>query len=381
MPHSDKKMISFFLTTDCNLCCVYCYNATERLQVASQKLDLEMAKAGIDWYFENNASRHIRFYGPGEPTQAFDEMKDITDYAKSVGGNDVTMEIQTNGVFNEGVRDWLRDNANIIWMSFDGPPDIQNANRPIHPSNTDKFNGKTSAEVIEENTRWLIENKGNRNLDVGARVTITDDNSHRQMEMVDYFHNLGIKHVWTDPLFPSVESVPMCNDPTREAEFKFDMKKYVEHFTKAREYAQSKSLFFGSVLGVNFDGKTNTHCRTCDPESAPHLTPDGYLSACDMVLGGESPGHMEPFIFGKWNTDYNEFELYPDRIEKLKARNINNMQHCLKREVSQHCAGQCLGEVLNETGSMFNQRPRVCAGVKQLFREIGPQEPYELLHP
>ncbi len=30
MPHCNKKMISFFLTTKCNLCCRYCYNANER---------------------------------------------------------------------------------------------------------------------------------------------------------------------------------------------------------------------------------------------------------------------------------------------------------------------------------------------------------------
>jgi MoaA/NifB/PqqE/SkfB family radical SAM enzyme len=27
MPHCNKQMISFFLTTRCNLRCVYCYNS------------------------------------------------------------------------------------------------------------------------------------------------------------------------------------------------------------------------------------------------------------------------------------------------------------------------------------------------------------------
>lgn len=46
------KMISFFLTTKCNLCCRYCYNAKERNAVVEQTIPLEIAKAGIDWYFE-----------------------------------------------------------------------------------------------------------------------------------------------------------------------------------------------------------------------------------------------------------------------------------------------------------------------------------------
>lgn len=83
MPHSNKKMISFFLTTKCNLCCRYCYNAKERNCIVEQTLNFEIAKNGIDWYFNNNPSRHIRFYGPGEPTQEFEMLKRITEYAKN----------------------------------------------------------------------------------------------------------------------------------------------------------------------------------------------------------------------------------------------------------------------------------------------------------
>lgn len=51
MPHCDKKMLSFFLTTKCNLCCRYCYNAKERNAIEEQTIPLDVAKAAIDWYF------------------------------------------------------------------------------------------------------------------------------------------------------------------------------------------------------------------------------------------------------------------------------------------------------------------------------------------
>ena len=134
MPHCNKKMLSFFLTTKCNLCCRYCYNANERNSIQEHTIPLEIAFAAIDWYFGKNASRHIRFYGPGEPTQEFESLKRITEYAKSHQnrGTDVTVEIQTNGIFNNQIRQWLLENANIIWMSFDGMKDIQNYNRPLN---------------------------------------------------------------------------------------------------------------------------------------------------------------------------------------------------------------------------------------------------------
>ena len=203
MPHCNKKMISFFLTTKCNLCCRYCYNAKERNAINEIPLPLNVAYASIDWYFKDNDSRHIRFYGPGEPTQEFEKLREITNYAKmhSNRGNDVTVEIQTNGVFTKDIRDWMLNNMNIIWMSFDGMKDIQDYNRPLNPIFKELYDGKTSVEVLEDNVRWLISNRGNRNLMVGARVTITDKNIDKQTEMIDYFYNLGIRHVWNDPVF------------------------------------------------------------------------------------------------------------------------------------------------------------------------------------
>ena len=383
MPHYNKQMISFFLTTRCNLCCRYCYNQKERAQVEEQTISLDVAKAGIDWYFDNNNSRHIRFYGPGEPTQEFELMKAIVEYAKASPnrGQDVTVEIQTNGVFNSQVREWMLHNMNIIWMSFDGTRDIQNYYRPLNPKHVKTYDGRTSAEVLEENTKWFNQNKGNYNLMVGARVTITEKNIERQLEMADYFYNLGIRYVWTNPLFYAVDKIPVCEDKTKMKSFSFDMEKYLENYIATYKYSRGKGLFWGSFLTINFDGKSSFHCRSCAPLSAPHLTPDGYLSACDMVLLGSEPRHMAPFVFGKWNDIKKSFDLFNEKIKALCERCVENIAHCKNCEARLHCGGYCLGEVVNETGKLDGHKPIQCAAVKRLLKEIGTSEPYKYLHP
>lgn len=213
-------MVSFFLTTRCNLRCTYCYNSEERNSKEEQTIPIEFAKLGIDYFFKNNPSRHIRFYGPGEPTQEFSVLKRIRDYAYELAGDDLSVEIQTNGAFSESVCKWMCENVDIIWMSFDGPPDIQNKNRPFP-------NDKPSSSVIERNIRYLTSNNSTQNM-VGVRITMTEDNVERQIEMVDYFRNLGVKYMWTDPLFPSVDKVPVCETPEKNKDFYFDMDKYVE---------------------------------------------------------------------------------------------------------------------------------------------------------
>ena len=383
MPHCNKKMLSFFLTTRCNLCCRYCYNAKERNAIQEQTISLEIAKAGIDWYFKNNDSRHIRFYGPGEPTQEFEKMKQIAEYAKNHpnGGDRVTIEIQTNGVFTEEIRNWVLENVNIIWMSFDGMKDVQNFNRPLNPKYKQIYNGLSSAEVLENNVKWLIENKGNRNLMVGARVTITDKNIDLQDEMADYFFNLGIRYVWTNPLFYSVGQIPVCDDEKKLKEYSFDMDRYLDNYIQTYHYAKEKGLFWGSFLTINFDGESSYHCRCCTPLRAPHLTPDGYISACDMVVLGEKPYHMDLFIVGKWNENTKEFDLNFEKIKALNERKSTLMEHCKKCPTKLHCGGYCLGETVNESGRLDGQNKIKCAAVRRLYKELGPCKPYPYLHP
>lgn len=379
MPHCKKQMISFFMTTKCNLCCRYCYNSKERNAMEEQTLSLDIAKAGIDKFFAENKSRHIRFYGPGEPTQEFELLKEITSYAKTIGGKSVTAEIQTNGVFTEEIREWILNNINIVWMSFDGPADIQNYNRPLNPKFKDIFKGRTSAEVLEDNVRWLINNKGSHNLMVGARVTMTEMNIERQKEMIDYFYDLGIRYVWTDPIFPSVGKKPLCDDPNRKNTYSFNMSKYIDYYIDAYHYAKQKNFFWGSFLAVNFDGESEYHCRACTP--VPHVTTDGYLSACDMALSGENAYHMGLFIYGKYNKETKKFDIDQNKVNALRERKSVNMAHCQHCEAKLHCGGYCLGEVVNETGKLNGQKPINCSSIKRLLREIGTSDSYKFLHP
>ncbi|MCL3781413.1 radical SAM protein [Prolixibacteraceae bacterium JC049] len=373
MPHCNKQMISFFLTTKCNLRCVYCYNGEERLLVKDKTLRIHIAKAAIDEYFSNNTSRHIRFYGPGEVTQEFDLMCQIVEYAKKVGGTGVTVEIQTNGVFSDNVCKWILDNINIMWVSFDGTPDIHDIQRPT-------AKGKPSSSIIEKNIKWLNSTPKKKTLMIGARVTMTELNIRRQSELVNYFNNLGIKYIWTDPLFPEVKETAVCNDKTGRIVDFFDMDTYIDNYINAYKYASDIGLFYGSFLTCNFDGKTNIHCRACTP--VPHITPDGYVSACDMVVIGENAHHMDCFIYGKWDNYSKMFIYFDNKIKALKERTSDNISHCKTCEVKNYCGGYCLGEVVNETGKLDGQKHEVCKAIKRLFKEIGPaKHPYAYLHP
>ena len=71
-----------------------------------------------------------------------------------------------------------------------------------------------------------------------------------------------------------------------------------------------------------------------------------------------------------------------NKIELLQTRSVNNMEHCKKCSVRNHCGGYCLGEVQNETGNLFGQKPNTCRAIKRLAESIGySDEPYAFMHP
>lgn len=364
MSHCRKTQLSIFLNNKCNLSCKYCYDGANRsFNKKRQVIDINFVKKGISDYFKNYTSREIRLFGNGEPTIEFDLMKAIVKFAKTKDSRS-TFELQTNGFFSENIAKWIGKHMSVVWVSCDGFPEIQNYYRPV-------VNGEESSVVVERNIKYL----SSLPITLGCRVTIGKKNINQQVEIIDYFNSLGIKAVMSDPMFASVND---CNSSFSKTESP-DLLNYAKHYLKARKYAEKLGIFYGSILTVNFDEETECACRACIPY--PHLTIDGYVSACDMasdVLNKK----MSALIYGKFDKIKNNIIYYEDKINIIKSRKGSNMTACKKCEVLKNCAGGCLGEALNETGSMFGIKPEACKAIKYLAKRMPlNMGRYPYLHP
>lgn len=361
MAHIRKNMLSFFLTTQCNLDCAYCY--TNKTSRPVQTLSLPFARAGIDDFFARSESRHIRFFGAGEPTCALGLMKEIRQYAlERSGGKPLLVETQTNGCFPRSTADWLAEHVDVIWVSSDGTPETQDYYRRT-------LGGKPTSANVAENVRYLAR----RPMGVtGVRATITTRNVHKQKDILEYFGGLGVRAVWSDPVFPSVGQRAALDAPS--------LVDYVESFLGAHAYAAAHNMFYGSILTCNFDEDTDQHCRACLP--CPHLTTDGFVSACDMALFGADDGPMSVFIYGRWDPSAEVIRYDESRIQALQRRRLAAMPGCVGCEARDRCGGYCLGEVVNETGSLVGQKVHACEAIRELFRRL-PTAPglFPHLHP
>ena len=351
MPYCNKKIISFLLTTACNMACKYCYGSRK---AEYRTLDINFAKCAIDEYVATGKINRIRFFADGEPTTEMGLLKEIYEYARSRNPK-VYSEIQTNGFFNPEIAAWLAQNMDEIWISMDLLPDTHDMFRVTK-------NDKPTSPVIERNLIYFRDLPSKRAM-IGVRSTITNYNINRQKEGIDYLHSLGVDYVWVDPIF-----VPVSDAEEKIFE-PIDLMHFARTFIDAREHAKSIGTFYESNFTTNFDGCTTYACRSCLP--MPHLTMDGYVTACEMCTSGHDAGHMDIFVYGRYDAQTNTIIYDEDKIARLRTRELKNMAECQDCIAKEHCAGFCLGETQNEMHDLFKIKGVVCEPIRYIYARIG----------
>lgn len=367
MPHSNKHMLSLFLSNICNLGCIYCYTSKSenenQIKIKRQNLDEDFAKFWIKEFFEKYNSRRIRFFWSWEPSLEFELMKSLTDYSREISWNNkVTVEIQTNGVFSKDIANWMWQNIDIIWVSSDWTPEIQDFYRPTKKWLKSSYVMEKNIKIMVNQSKWMV----------WIRSTIWEKNINKQKEMIKYFYDLWIKYIWTDLIFASVE----------ESDYSENVSgiEYVKKYLEAKKYADELWIFYWSFYACNFDWKTKYHCRACLP--MPHLTTDWYVSACDMAMFWEDAKELDIFIYWKWDKEKKKIIYDEDKIKYLQSRTVDNIEWCTDCEAKENCGWYCLWETMNETWSIFWKKKGACDAIKLLHKnmELNKWE-YKYYHP
>ena len=101
-----------------------------------------------------------------------------------------------------------------------------------------------------------------------------------------------------------------------------------------------------------------------------------------MALFGKDNNHMSPLIYGEWDEKAGIIYYDDKKIEHIRTRTTENMQHCEMCSAKEHCGGYCLGEVLNETGDLFGRKSGVCQAICYLDKNLPSQlRKYKYTHP
>jgi uncharacterized protein len=261
----DPKFLAIVTTRGCNIHCVYCdFGGPTSSRV---HLDHDLAVEAIDWFADQLVARgrkefFVHFFG-GEPFISEDLVEVIVHRTRAVcaaRGLRPFFDASTNGVFSEARADWIGQYFDSIVLSFDGPPEFQNRNRPAR-------GGRPTYEAVARTAERL----SRAPIELCLRVCITGESVHRMEEMVRWMTaNYRPAVINFEPLTE--------NDLTADAELT-----PADPYDFARNWMSAKHV--ADELGVRLvysATESETPRLTSCPVGTDALvvTPDGQVNAC-----------------------------------------------------------------------------------------------------
>lgn len=335
-------------TTDCNLSCVYCTAGSAHEKI--RKMPLSLATAAVDFFLDNShtptGNPTLQFHGAGEPTVEFGFLQSIVSYAKKKCSS-FEFRITTNGFMSTSTAEWISKNINHVTLSFDGPPAIQNRNRPTKNSDRSYDIVLRSAKIFE--IAGILKT---------INIVVTPDD-------VDSLSHT-VAHILTSVTVPFIRILPlaMC-DKAREAGIApIEPKSLVRSFRQAKRVAES--LGTQLVLNKHPSDIIENYCGACGYNMV--LSPDGSITTCHEVLFEENPGYGEMRV-GFYQPSTESFHVDWDKLNSLRKRSAKNMGTCQDCEIGVHCGGGCAARAARHFGTIFERDPEYCHYMRKLIED------------
>jgi uncharacterized protein len=339
--HYHPTTVTLFLTNQCNLRCSYCYASAGEKE--PRTLSPPIYEAAIN-FVADNARRaggwmQVASHGGGEPTFAWESLVGSLEYAKEaarVRKIPVSFMIATNGVMSREHCEFVADSFSSINLSFDGPRDIQESQRPVH-------SGGSSFDAVVQFVE-VMRAKGKR---FGIRCTITDKSVDRLPELAEFFFlRTGCKFLHLEPAFPWGRCATSDMAPSPEI--------FVEEFRKALRLARKLNVTI-TYSGARLGTKSHSFCGCAqDPFT---ITAEGYITGCFEVCDGNHQ-FADRFFFGKYDPASGKFVIDRRHLSRLRRLNVYNKPVCEKCFAKWNCAGDCPVKTVEPIADFPSESPR-----------------------
>jgi sulfatase maturation enzyme AslB (radical SAM superfamily) len=176
----SAECLTLYVNNQCNLRCRYCYSMPDLKanETPSEEGVRSAARLVAGMCAARKRPFAVAFHGGGEPAMHPKQVDRFFGIAREEAQRfklQLQTYIATNGAVSEKTAHWLASRFDLVGVSCDGPPDIQDRNRPGR-------SGKALSKRVERTMSIL--NRHGRPFHV--RVTISRETVDRQMEIVSY---------------------------------------------------------------------------------------------------------------------------------------------------------------------------------------------------
>lgn len=269
------KAMCLHVAHDCDLRCRYCFASTGSFGGARSLMNLDTAKAAVDFLLSSDAAVYeLDFFG-GEPLLNMEVMEGTAAYARNRArdlGKKINLTLTTNAYsLDQPTQERLTALALDIILSHDGREAVHSAMRPCP-------GGESSYHKITQNIQDIIPRLGERYY---VRGTYTAHN-------LDFVQD--IKH-WLALGFRRFSMEPVVAPPTTAMALKpEDLSSLRQQYWQLAELAlEQPFVFFHFLLdwqGGQCGARRASGCGAGIEYVA--VSPDGGIFPCHQFVGEES---------------------------------------------------------------------------------------------
>ncbi|MEJ2078125.1 MAG: hypothetical protein P8Z74_08990 [Acidobacteriota bacterium] len=311
------ESLTIIPTGRCSFRCSYCFTRGHR-EIPAPRWGEDEILAIVEPILMSCLDRRKTFtlavHGGGEPTEACQCLETILPAIRRRAlqlGVPTTRYLATNGRMPETLAAWVAREFTLVGLSCDGPPDIQDRQRPLASGG-----GRTSQDVIR--FARLMHDRGAR---VQARATITPRSMTRQVEIARFLADeLRIGEIRLEPVYGAGSAAFRPEDaPT-----------YAWHFLAARDWAARRGVSL-SQSGLRPHELHGPFCEAL--RNTIRLTAAGEIANCFYDDEGQNRllGRLDP----RTKT------LEPQRIQGLRSSALRIPEECHNCFCSLHCSKGC----------------------------------------
>jgi radical SAM protein with 4Fe4S-binding SPASM domain len=324
------ECLAIYFDYNCNLSCTYCFASLDHDEKkqssvlnnykARKLMLLEAARIVADNCVSRMKPFNLTFQGVGEPTLYWEQVVEIFSLVRNITREykiELKSYITTNGVLDKNKIYWLSEHFDLIGLSCDGPPDIQNSQRPL-------ANGEKSCEWIE-NTARTIANAGGS---FEVRSTISPISMTRQNEIIRYIiEKLNPTKIRFEPVYRN--SVNGFRPEHANI--------FVEHFLKAQKISFNEGYDL-SISGIRLDELHGPYCDVS--RNTLRITPEGKIINC-IFLNNWNHSKSQPHIIANFNEQKKKIVFDQQLIRSLKSDSLSIPDQCLHCINMFHCTKGC----------------------------------------
>lgn len=346
--------LTLLLTRACNLRCIYCYASAKP---DGKSMPIELALDAVDFYASHLRGNQLRicFHGGGEPTLAMDLIRaTVQRAAQAPTGRPITYLVTTNGTAPQETYQWMMANNFKVSISMDGPPAVQDRNRPF-------ANGSISSIAVARSIR-LFTQSGHP---VTVRLTYAaGDNLTASLE---YFAELGVRSIHLEPLFPYGRDYASIafGSKSKQLIAAPSTKEMVSMFLQAMDTCERLGIVIHNSHFMNLGNGSGYFCSLAAGRGMV-VTHDGLLTGCLEIVDGND-ANVRDFHLGAWDQPKHSFVVDTSKLQTLRSRHADRLSPCKTCFARYTCAGGCAAKAIRQFGNFSERDMPYCGFTKAVL--------------